>query len=1297
MACAGCRGRAGNVSTPLRRRASELECSPQAIPLWGTVSIAALRGSLFAGEKGPPRSARKPASHAKCPVRLSPATFCHLPALARLVESLTRPSPAPARLVRAIFHRPPATASHEKCTPRLVESPASLSPALARPSPATFRPSPASARHEKCPASPGESLASLDNSFSLNGSRDSHEIAAGARSILPSHMGNTGIPQSLKDRLRRDEVVPFVGAGVSRAVFRRDGQPLFPGWRDLLLHAADRLNKEVKESECQVVRGLLGLKPPDYLDAARRAKAGLGPLWPEFLQQEIGRRSEEADPESLALARAVWGLGNRLVVTTNYDRVLEWAFPDQDLDIWDIEAPVEQAQLLRSGRPAHPTIWHLHGRIGNSAQLILTPDGYSRLYENDSAGLYQAALRTFQTLIASRSIFFIGFSFEDQALGVQLKGVHDLFAGATGPHYVLIHAQEEERLRALNLPVEPIVFADFGEPLLTLVQSIGEIAREGGTSPAAETSMVTSLSPLPGASYSTSNPPFFVPFRAKGDRVVGAEQALQRVRDQLTQGHPTSIGQTAAFQGLGGLGKTQLAVEYACRFSADYPNGVIWLTADQDIPAQLTRLAVEAKWVASESEHKVKLDVAQHRVRSYSGCLIIFDNVEEPTAIKPYLPLPSAQPHILITSRTPQPGFVPIPLDFLDEEQSLAVLISEARRSPAGEAEEDAAREIASELGGLPLALEMAGAYLLHRQIQWQQYREFLRKNPKAALSTKVLDSFTHHEAELFATLSIQEGLFEDEPLLREVLDILTWSGSAPMGLSLLAAILSKEETDLLGALSLGVKLRLLESSIEVDRYSLHRLVRKVRQEDRPLIKDPKWVEDVCRRLGDWFFARRQNFEDLAIFEAEIDHLQQWREQAQALSSTQASRLTWLLAYPPFHRGQYAESHRWLDQAFALFELEANLDQELKACLWSDLGIITSWEGRVQAAFELDERALAIRLEILGEEHLDTATSFSNIGSFYGIQGDLDKALEYSKKALAIRRKKLGEGHPNTAVSLSNIGNIYLDRSDLDEALNYHSQSLAIRHKKLGEGHPDTATSLSNIGIVYQSRGDLGEALDYHNQALAIQRKVLGEEHPDTAASLSNIGQVYQERGDLDKALDYYSQALAIQRKMLGEEHPDTANSLSKFGTLYQDRGNLDEALDHYSQGLAIRRKVFGEEHPSTALSLNNLGGAYFEYGDSKQAAELLREALTINQKTLGLFHFDTISCTLNLAKTLNTLGRRQEAFALIDSYIKNSPGDPEQVSQIKTLAHQLKATPFRPGFRLPPAQGKKKPKKKHR
>jgi tetratricopeptide (TPR) repeat protein len=1060
------------------------------------------------------------------------------------------------------------------------------------------------------------------------------------------------LPREFEVRLRKRQVIPFVGAGVSRAVLRENGQPLFPGWRDLLLHAAVRLKEEGKPSKSQIVEGLVTQPEPDFLDAARHAQAGLGPLWAEFLKKELDPPSQEADPKSLALASALWDLESPLIVTTNYDNVLQWACPEpffRDLAHWDIEAKVEHSQLLQSWKPPHPTVWHLHGRIGNAAELILTAAGYQRLHGNGSSeSRYQAALITFRALLASQSLLFVGFSFEDEALGLQLQGVHELFAGSAGPHYALVRENDAQRVRSLGLPLEVITFAEFSD-LLPLVRKIGGIAKEGETSLGGAHSTSSAAVP-PGASYSIDNRPFFVPFRSKGDKVIGAEGPLQRVREQLTLKGPTNIGQTAAFEGLGGLGKTQLAVEYAWRYQDQYPNGVIWLTTDQDIPAQLTRLAVEAQWVSADSEHKLKLEVAQHRVRSYSDCLIVFDNLEDLASIQPYLPLHTAHPHLLATSRTEQPGFVPVPLDVLDVNQSLNLLISEAGRSPVGEEEQKAAKEIAEDLGGLPLALEMAGAFLLYRRVQWQQYRNLLKSNPKEALRGKHLTSFTSHEKDLYATLRIQEEVFEDEPLLRDLLDVLTWSGSAPMGVSLLAALLAVEETALLGALSLGAQLRLLERSADVDRYGLHRLVRKVRQEDEPIGEQFEWAEEICRRLGDWFAVRRKDFADLAAFEAEIDHLHIWRQQAESLNNSQAGRLTWLLAYPPFHRGQYQEANRWLVQAHALQKDSSNL--ELSAWLWNDLGSIS-----------------------------------------VGL-GDYKSALKYGQQALEIRRDVLGMDPADTALALDNVGNVYRRLGDFSRAQDFLMQALAIRREVLGEEHPDTATSLSNVGRVFYERSEWDKAFDYYTQALTI-RKVIGEEHPDTARLFENVGDIFRKRSEWDKAFDYHIQALTIRQKLLGENHPETANALISIGNVYKDRGELEEVLSYYTQALTIRQKVLGEEHPDTTAMLTSVAHTHFLLGHLGEALRLELLALEIWRRIFGKDHPKTIASVIHAATVLKDLDRRDEGFKLLAPLMTNPPSEPAQAQKVKFLIQKLKAQPLRPGFRSPAARGKGKKKRR--
>ena len=414
------------------------------------------------------------------------------------------------------------------------------------------------------------------------------------------------IPRTLQETLSAGRVIPFVGAGVSMNVCDREtGAYLFPSWRELLKRSANRLEEEGNIRHANAVRALLDLNK-DYLEVAQLAREGLGEaIWYRFLKEQFDYPPESAKPESLRLAEAIWKLNSQLIITTNYDDVLRWAAPSAPVP-WDREAPAEMAAFLRN-ETKRPTIWHLHGHIHNVAKIILTRDGYGLLYpeanEGESKAYYEAALQTLRSLLASHTFLFIGFSLDDAYFGMQLEGIKNIYQGATGPHYVLMHKVELVRGISFGNAVQAIAFEDFGEPLLELVRELAIIANskepEITPSPKEPVASPPEEPQAPAtprvADYNPSKYVFSVPFRQKGDQVIGREAALQAVRKQLTEGRRTAIGQAAAFQGLGGLGKTQLAVEYAYRFKDSYPNGIIWLNADQDIDAQLTELADKSR------------------------------------------------------------------------------------------------------------------------------------------------------------------------------------------------------------------------------------------------------------------------------------------------------------------------------------------------------------------------------------------------------------------------------------------------------------------------------------------------------------------------------------------------------------------------------------------------------------------------------------------------------------------------------------------------------------------------------
>ncbi|BCM89998.1 photosystem I assembly protein Ycf3 [Abditibacteriota bacterium] len=1016
------------------------------------------------------------------------------------------------------------------------------------------------------------------------------------------------LPQTLRDKLKARQVVPFVGAGVSMAVTDKDtGARLFPSWGDLLKAAEEKLRSDNK-TEADLVAALLN--DGDYLGAAGWAEEGLKGQLPSLIKQQVDKTDEQVEEGSLELARLTWQLGNSLVITTNYDRVLEWACPHSGNCKRLLNRSGHELTEIQRGTSNRETVWHLHGQIDDADSLILTPESYARLYSNTKKETeWQSALETLRHIMTAKSLLFIGYGMGDIQIIEQLQQIGNIFGGAPGPHYVLGTPELVLRVRGKKLPVEPISYETHGEPLLELLR---EMAKEVGVVSVGATTSATVIPTV--ADFDPKHPSFNVPYRQKGDQVLGREEQLNEVRRQLTAGKRTSIGQTASFRGIGGLGKTQLAVEYAYKFRDQYPYGVVWIKADGNIDSQLTELAQDSCWVSPQSEHNVKLDIALHRIRSYSDYLLIFDNVEKVEDIKPYLPEPSANPHILTTSRLPLAGFTAIPLSVLSPEIGLELLLQEASRRTSNNAETEAARKIVNLLGNLPLAIELAGAFIDYCDIGWQQYLDLLQNDFKEATPPDALSSFTEHEANLYHTLHVNEALFDKEPLLHGILDTLMWGGPAPMGTELLAHLLDVKPVQLTTALSLGVTLRLLQETSDFTSYAVHRLVRQVRQTEIPLSGRIVWGQTIAQRLGGWFESKREDFTCLPEFEREIEHLTIWQEQSEQVAPQECSRLLWLQAYPPFHRGRYTESKLIIERALQIYRTTANDNRELEAHLLSDMS------------------------------NLEYRT------------GNYTKLLEYGEQALAIRREVLGERHPNTATSLSNMGNAYHSLGQSIKALEFYEQALAIRREVLGERHSDTATSLSNMGNAYRGLGQHDKALGFYEQALAIQCKVLGERHPNTAISLSNMGNAYRGLGQSTKALEFYEQALAIRREVLGERHPNTAISLNNMGNAYRGLGQHGKALEFYEQALAIQREALGEYHPNTATSLNNMGAVHWDEKDFSSALEKFRQAYSIQSEMLGKLHPNTLITLVWWVSTLEKLERYVESFGLLDSTLSELP-----------------------------------------
>lgn len=254
------------------------------------------------------------------------------------------------------------------------------------------------------------------------------------------------------------------------SILNKGGDKVFPSWVGLLRLAANELMLEKKEKLANGVEAVLDLN--DYIQAADYARQGLkGGLWSQFFEKHFDVDFNSIDEKSIDLPRSIWSLSDR-IVTLNYDRVMKFACPDENVVEIDNSTKVELANFQK-GSNKSPAIWHLHGRIGNVSEIIFTSEGYKKLY-NDTDQDYIAAISILKDIFRQKQIVFIGCSLDDAELIRHLTDQHNIFDGNSGPHYALIHKDSVDKIKEniFGSPIELVTFEGYGRPLIDLINDI---------------------------------------------------------------------------------------------------------------------------------------------------------------------------------------------------------------------------------------------------------------------------------------------------------------------------------------------------------------------------------------------------------------------------------------------------------------------------------------------------------------------------------------------------------------------------------------------------------------------------------------------------------------------------------------------------------------------------------------------------------------------------------------------------------------------------------------------------------
>ncbi|MEU7673521.1 tetratricopeptide repeat protein [Micromonospora taraxaci] len=665
-----------------------------------------------------------------------------------------------------------------------------------------------------------------------------------------------------------------------------------------------------------------------------------------------------------------------------------------------------------------------------------------------------------------------------------------------------------------------------------------------------------------------------------------------------------AVGQAAVY-GLGGIGKTELVLQYARTYANRY-RLMWWITADstENVGLGLAELTRRLHPVATLADAQAW---ALGWLQANQGWLLILDNVEAVEDITDLLGQVTGRGHVVVTTRRDlgrarwaRLRLSPLRLGVLDRAASVAMLIELTGLTDAASAD-----HLAADLGDLPLALEQAAAYISqHHGLDLDGYRALLADH-----FTRVTGDGGHGSTAQRTVGSIWQvtmnAIRDRSTLADRVMRVLGWL--APDGLPDDVLLpLAEDPADLHDALALLASYCMISQN--AGTVSVHRLVQAVTRSATP----PDGLDDAIRLL------------DEALPEDPNRNVAGWPRWNALLP-----HIDTVLNHLPGTHCNAAALH-----------------------IGDRMATYRQSQGQVATAVTTFEQVLTDSLRVFGGDHPSTLTTRNNLAGAYQAAGRVGEAIGAFEQLLSDRLRVLGGDHPSTLTTRNNLAVVYQAAGRVGEAIGAFEQLLSDFLRVCGDDDPSTLTTYNNLVATYRSAGRVDEAIIAFEKLLIHSGRVLGDDDPGTLTTRNNLALAYRDAGRVGEAIIAFEQLLSDFRRVCGDDHPDTLTTRNNLALAYQDAGRVGEAIAAFEQLLIDRQRVCGDNHPGTLTTRKNLAHAYQDAGRVGEAITAFEQLLTDSRSVLGHNHLDTLDTCYSMALAYRLAGRVGEAVTALEQLL---------------------------------------------